>query len=177
MTVNVKNTGNMTGKEVVQLYIGEKNPALVKPPKELKDFRKVEVAPGEVRQVVFEVTAAELASYDDAAGKWVVQPDEYTLYIGTSSRDIAAEQKIQAEGWNAFGISADTPLGVIAATPGALDKMLEFIPDGILTREMVELQVLFQDTDSLEGYWKAAVESLLDLPEEEKRKRSQLIKK
>ncbi|MCR1841492.1 beta-glucosidase [Murimonas intestini] len=170
VTVNVKNTGNMTGKEVVQLYIGEKNPALVKPPKELKDFRKVEVAPGEVRQVVFVVTAAELASYDDAAGKWVVQPDEYTLYIGTSSRDIAAELKIQAEGWNAFGISADTPLGVIAATPGALDKMLEFIPDGILTREMVELQVLFQDTDSLEGYWKAAVESLLDLPEEEKKK-------
>ena len=59
---------------------------------------------------------------------------------------------------------------MIAATPGALDKMLEFIPDGILTREMVELQVLFQDTDSLEGYWKAAVESLLDLPEEEKKK-------
>lgn len=169
----VKNTGERTGKEVVQLYIGEENPALVKPPKELKNFQKLELAPGEEKEVSFTVTAADLASYDEVTSSWVVQPDLYHLYIGNSSRAIAGEAKLKVEGWNPFGIDENSPLGAIVAVPGALDKLVEFVPKGILSRQMIELQVLFQDTGSLKSYWESSISPLLEGSEAEKNARYQ----
>lgn len=168
VSCTVKNTGKRIGKEVVQLYIGEENPALVKPPKELKNFCKIEVAPGEEKDISFCVTAKDLESYDEEAGKWVVQPDTYTIYLGNSSRSIAAQVQFQAEGWNPFGITEESPLGALVTVPGALDRLIEFVPKGILSRQMIELQVLFQDTGSLKSYWNSSVAGLLEGSAEEK---------
>lgn len=92
VTVDVKNTGRMAGKEVVQLYVAAPNSARMnKPEKELKAFAKTkELKPGETVTVTLKVNAADLASYDEASASWVVDAGTYKFLVGASSRDIRA---------------------------------------------------------------------------------------
>ncbi len=88
ITVPVKNVGNMAGKEVVQLYVGDDKATVLRPVKELKHFSKVALAPGEEQAVTFTVTPDDLKFYDDKKGEWVAEPGKFTIYIGASSTDI-----------------------------------------------------------------------------------------
>ena len=91
MSVEVKNTGKVAGKEVVQLYVSAPDVAANKPEKELKAFAKTkELKPGEAGVVTLKVNADDLASYDEAASAWVVTPGNYKFLVGASSRDIKA---------------------------------------------------------------------------------------
>lgn len=92
VTVAVKNTGNVAGKEVVQLYVSAPDGVKRnKPEKELKAFAKTrELKPGETVTVTLEVNAADLASYDETSSSWVVDAGSYKFLIGASSRDIKA---------------------------------------------------------------------------------------
>lgn len=88
VTVPVKNTGSLPGKEVVQLYVGDNKSSLPRPQKELKAFDKIALNPGEEKTVTFTITADDLKYFDDARHEWVVEPGKFTLYIGSSSTDI-----------------------------------------------------------------------------------------
>ena len=88
ISVSVKNTGDMAGKEVVQLYITDKKSSLPRPQKELKGFKKVSLQPGEETEVSFTITAQELSFYNDKVGKWVAEPGAFEALIGSSSTDI-----------------------------------------------------------------------------------------
>ena len=91
VSVEVKNTGKVAGKEVVQLYVSAPDAAANKPEKELKAFAKTkELKPGEAVVVTLKVNADDLASYDEAASAWVVTPGNYKVLVGASSRDIKA---------------------------------------------------------------------------------------
>ena len=92
VSVNVKNTGNHEGKEVVELYVSAPdNKAANKPAKELKAFAKTKsLKAGESQTVSLQVKAADLASFDEAASAWVVTEGEYLFLIGASSQDIKA---------------------------------------------------------------------------------------
>lgn len=92
VTVDVKNTGKMAGKEVVQLYVSAPNTVKMnKPEKELKAFAKTkELQPGETATLTMTVNAADLASYDEASSSWVVDAGNYKFLVGASSRDIKA---------------------------------------------------------------------------------------
>ena len=92
VTVTVKNTGKLEGKEVVELYISAPdNKAANKPAKELKAFAKTkQLKPGESETLTLSVTAAELASFDETASAWVVAEGEYQFLVGASSQDIKA---------------------------------------------------------------------------------------
>lgn len=92
VAVDVKNTGKMAGKEVVQLYVAAPNSAQMdKPEKELKAFAKTKtLEPGETATVTLTVNAADLASYDEASSSWVVDAGTYKFLVGASSRDIKA---------------------------------------------------------------------------------------
>lgn len=89
--VTVSNTGECPGAEVVQLYVSQRNPRVVRPLKELKDFRKVELASGESREVVFELDRQALAYWDSDTHAWRVDPGEYVLSLGTSSAEVTNE--------------------------------------------------------------------------------------
>lgn len=93
LTVRVvlTNTGSRFGAEVVQLYVSQRNPAVVRPKKELKAFRRVELAPGKSGEVEFELDRSALAYWDDRTHDWRTDPGEYVLSLGTSSADIAVE--------------------------------------------------------------------------------------
>ena len=88
VTVPVKNTGSLPGKEVVQLYVGDNKSSLPRPQKELKAFDKIALNPGEEKTVTFTITADDLKYFDDARHEWVAEPGKFTLYIGSSSTDI-----------------------------------------------------------------------------------------
>lgn len=89
--VEVANTGSRAGATVVQLYLGKPETTLEQPPRWLAGFRKVALAPGEARRVWFTLDDRALASWDEAAGAWVVGTGCYRVMFGASSRDIRAE--------------------------------------------------------------------------------------
>ncbi|MWB93584.1 glycosyl hydrolase [Flavobacterium sp. GA093] len=91
VTVEVKNTGKVDGKEVVQLYAAKSDSKITRAAKELKGFKKVLVKSGSSNTVTIQVPVKELAYYDVAAKKWTVEPGKYILKIGNSSRDIKKE--------------------------------------------------------------------------------------
>ena len=88
ISVKVKNTGAVAGKEVVQLYIGDDKSSVVRPLKELKHFQKIALNPGEEQTVTFIVSADDLKYYDEATKDWKAEAGKFKAYIGSSSADI-----------------------------------------------------------------------------------------
>ncbi len=90
ITIPVRNTGSVEGKEVVQLYIGDESASVLRPLKELKGFEKISLKPGEEKAVTFTVKPDDLKFYDDKTGSWRAEPGKFKAYIGSSSADIRA---------------------------------------------------------------------------------------
>jgi beta-glucosidase len=88
VATSVKNTGNRTGKEVVQLYLRPINPTVTRPEKELRSFQKVELQPGEEKKLTFTVANKDFAYYDTTASQWRVAPGDYEILIGHDSRNL-----------------------------------------------------------------------------------------
>ncbi|MBS1977937.1 MAG: beta-glucosidase BglX [Bacteroidetes bacterium] len=86
-TVTLKNTGSYEGEEVVQLYIGDPVATISRPVKELKDFARVSLKPGESKEVSFTVTPEMLKFYNSQL-KYDWESGEFNIYIGTNSRDV-----------------------------------------------------------------------------------------
>ena len=85
---NIKNTGDVFGKETAQIYIGKKKSFFKRPVKELKAFDKVSLDAGETTLVSIEIPLSDLAVYNTALSVWEVEKGEYQVYIGASSQDI-----------------------------------------------------------------------------------------
>lgn len=85
VTVDVKNTGDRNGEEIVQLYIRDKVSSVTRPVKELKDFRRIALAPGATKQVSFTITPDKLKFYDINM-KEVVEPGDFDIMVGSSSQ-------------------------------------------------------------------------------------------
>ncbi len=90
VTIPVTNTGSREGKEVVQLYISDEKSSLPRPVKELKEFKKINLKPGETKDVKFTITPEALKFFDDKAHEWIAEPGKFKVLIGTSSTDIRA---------------------------------------------------------------------------------------
>lgn len=88
VTVAVKNTGSIAGKEIVQLYVGDDKCSVLRPVKELKHFAKVALAPGEEKNVTFTLTPDDLKFYDEASAAWKYEPGKFKAYVCASSADV-----------------------------------------------------------------------------------------
>jgi beta-glucosidase len=84
--VDVTNTGQRQGTEVVQMYIRDRISSVTRPVKELKGFRKISLQPGQTQTVALDITPESLAFYD-VNMSYVVEPGEFEIMIGSSSRD------------------------------------------------------------------------------------------
>ncbi len=88
VTVDVKNTGDREGAEIVQLYIADPVAGIDRPAKELKGFEKINLKPGESKTVSFEIDAADLSYYSIEDNGWKAEAGEFQALIGPSSEDI-----------------------------------------------------------------------------------------
>jgi beta-glucosidase len=87
VTATVTNSGSRRGVEVVQLYVRDLVGSRTRPVKELKGFQRIELGPGESREVSFTLKAADLA-FHTASGKWEVEPGAFRAFVGGNSRDL-----------------------------------------------------------------------------------------
>lgn len=86
ISVNVKNIGEITGDEIVQLYVSDKYSSITRPVKELKAYQRVTLKPGESKEIVFELNKSDFAYYDSDMN-YVVEAGDFDILVGNSSRD------------------------------------------------------------------------------------------
>ena len=91
VSVDITNSGDCEGKEVVQLYISDLKSSLPRPVKELKGFRKVSLSPGESTTVTFTISKEDLSFFDPDRHEWVAEPGKFKALIGSASDDIRTE--------------------------------------------------------------------------------------
>ncbi|MCA9899787.1 MAG: glycoside hydrolase family 3 C-terminal domain-containing protein [Anaerolineales bacterium] len=90
-SVDVTNVGKVAGKEIVQVYVHDREARLVRPYKELKGFAKVVLQPGETKTVTIPLDFRAFAYYDPAYKQWVTENGEFDILIGASATDIRAK--------------------------------------------------------------------------------------
>ena len=88
VSVDIKNTGERAGREVVQLYVADKESTVIRPVKELKGFEKVELAPGEKKTVTFILDKRAFAYYSVRIHDWYVETGAFDIMIGASGYQI-----------------------------------------------------------------------------------------
>jgi beta-glucosidase len=86
--VDIENTGKVEGMEVVQLYVKDLEASVKRPAKELKDFRKVNLKPGEKKTVYFTLTKRDFAFWDVESASWKVESGKFEILVGKASNDI-----------------------------------------------------------------------------------------
>jgi len=87
ISVDIRNTGDMAGEEIVQLYVGAQDSSVERAVRELKGFRKIALQPGDTKRVTFELPADHLAYYDVQQATWVVESIRYRIFVGPSSKE------------------------------------------------------------------------------------------
>lgn len=96
-TVTVTNTGSRAGKTVVQLYVGDPVSSVFRPVRELKGFEKVELQPGESKEVTFTLGKRAFAYWNTQLHDWYVESGDFTIEIGQSSRHIDVSATVQVD--------------------------------------------------------------------------------
>ncbi len=94
VSVKVTNTGEVAGKEVVQLYVRDVAASVRRPDKELRGFAKVALAPGESRNVRFELAERDFSYYSTRHALWLAESGDFEILVGASSRDIRQRQRV-----------------------------------------------------------------------------------
>lgn len=97
VSFTLTNTGKYAGEEVVQLYLKDEFASVVRPVKELKDFQKIMLQPGESKTINFKIDKEKLSFYNEKL-EWVAEPGKFNLMIGSSSRDIRLKQSFELDG-------------------------------------------------------------------------------
>lgn len=119
VTVDVKNTGAVTGKEVVQLYVKDVESSVSRPQKELKGFEKVELQPGEVKEITFTLDKRSFAYYHTEIKDWHVESGEFELLVGKSSKEVVLTEKVTVESTAEIPlvVHRNTTVGDLLANP------------------------------------------------------------
>lgn len=148
--VDVTNTGDRTGSEVVQLYVGDPESAVQRPTRELKGFTKLTLDPGETRTASFALTARDLSYWHPSLRRWAIEGGAFVIEVGASSRDVRGTMTVDVVGedlrgeldgestvaeWRAHPEGARLLADALAAGPaidGALESMIDQMPVRLL---------------------------------------------
>ena len=93
--LDVKNTGDTYGKEIVQIYVSDKECSIDRPVKELKGFGKVGLKPGEKKTLEIAIPKEAFAFFSEPEHRWIIEPGEFNILVGASSRDIRLKETIR----------------------------------------------------------------------------------
>lgn len=113
VSVRIKNTGRLSGKEIVQLYVSDKTGVEIRPEKELKGFEKLHLEPGESKTVRFALDSRSFAYWNTDTKQWYAPSGKYEILVGASSRDIRLRVQIDltSSSKKAFTITPQTTIG------------------------------------------------------------------
>jgi beta-glucosidase len=154
LQLTVTNQGPLTGKEVVQVYVGDVASSVDRPVRELRAFTKVEIAPGQSARRNFELRARDLSFFSPVHGRWVLEGGDFEISIGGSSRDLPLTTTVTVPApplarrltlastvgeWLAHPAAGPVLLQAISAMPGSalasdptVLRMVESLPLGHL---------------------------------------------
>ncbi len=129
----IRNTGDREGSEAPQVYVHKKDSVISRARQELKGFEKVALAAGEEREVVIRLDRRSFAWYDEEAKAWCVEPGDYEIMVGASSRDIRLRGVVTRtdsvlEHWVCH---RNTTLGEIMSRPQAAEAYRQFLQEEI----------------------------------------------
>lgn len=139
VSLKVKNTGDMAGREIVQLYVADKTGVVSRPVKELKNFAKVELESGEEKTVIMELDKRSFAWYNTEISDWYAATGTYEILVGSSSRDIHLRDAVQLVSTTEISVKIhmNTTVAELLAEPkaneimsGLLKTMMENIGAG-----------------------------------------------
>ena len=155
-SVTVTNTGNRTGKALVQLYVAPHHVEIIRPIRELKGFEKVELAPGEEKTVSIGLDERAFAHWNETAHEWKIERGRYDIQICENAHMVVLSETIELD-FPALvpigGFSEGVPMNMLAGT----DKGCAFLDENIiyLVRGMVHLgyipEQILQVVDQLPG--------------------------
>ena len=133
VSVTVTNTGDVKGKEVVQLYVKDVAASVSRPEKELRRFAKITLAPGESQQVQFELDARDFSFYSTKHSRWLAESGDFELQVGTSSRDIRLRQRIALQSTEElhYQFSEHSFFREFWSNPELKPLLIELLPDWI----------------------------------------------
>ena len=107
VSVTIKNTGKVTGKEIVQLYVSDVKSTFQRPEKELKKFQKIELAPGEEKEVSFKLESRDFSYFDAKRDMWIAESGEYVIAAAASSRDIKLSETVNLQSTQVVPLAFD----------------------------------------------------------------------
>ncbi len=131
VSVDVTNTGAVKGKEVVQLYISDLNGTAERPVKELKDFAKTELEPGEKKTVYLRICARDLSYYEEHLGDWYAPSGKYEILVGSASDDIRCRSQISftTKKFLPMKVAGDTTIGDLLADPRTAETVQKMMKE------------------------------------------------
>ncbi|MFP4394038.1 MAG: beta-glucosidase [Anaerolineales bacterium] len=159
VSVDVTNTGDVAGKEIVQLYVHDRASRLQRPPKELKAFAKIELAPGETQTVSFHLDARAFAYYDPAYARWITESGAFDILVGRSSADIrltATAEMISTQRLPCI-LNAESTIGEWLADPRGAQVLQPLL-------EQMQAQMAAETGHDAEGIGMEMMAFLTDMP-------------
>lgn len=156
VSVNVRNTGKVKGKEVVQLYVGMPESHTIRPVKELRGFEKIELEPGEEKTVTFTLAKRAFAYYRTDISDWYVESGDYTIMAAKSSRDIACTATVN--------VTLTTQIKRVYTMNSTIEEIMES-PVGreILGKMMAQNPLAQADADDI-GMGEAMARMMAEMP-------------
>jgi beta-glucosidase len=151
VSVTVNNTGDVVGKEIVQLYVRDVESTVIRPAKELKGFEKVQLQPGEEKIVTFFLDKRSFAYYNVDIADWHVESGVFEILVGKSSADIQLKGRIQVNSTVSIkkSVHRNTTIGDLMADPvlsplaqKTLAKTIEGGPFATKTEDSDEFEML-----------------------------------
>ncbi|MDX9812076.1 MAG: glycoside hydrolase family 3 C-terminal domain-containing protein [Bacteroidales bacterium] len=94
LSLKIKNTGSVAGAETVQVYVSDMNPGMEKADRELKAFRKITIPAGKTVRADISINVNDLACWDEKTNGWVIEPGDYLISAGSSSRDLRSSVNV-----------------------------------------------------------------------------------
>lgn len=107
VSLTVKNTGAVKGKEIVQLYVSDTESTLQRPKKELKKFVKIELEPGQEKTVSFKLDSRDFSYFDAKRNKWIAESGEFVVSAAASSRDIRLSETVNLQSTQVVPLAFD----------------------------------------------------------------------
>jgi beta-glucosidase len=118
VTVPVANGGDCDGREIVQVYVSKPDSSVQRPPKELKGFQAVDLAPAATADVTIRIARNDLAYWEERVDGWIVEGGAYTIQVGSSSKDIRCSTVVDVDGDKlALPLTENSTIGEVMTHP------------------------------------------------------------